>query len=159
MSPIHRIFQITFRLPPIPWGTSAVNNTGYSVCTNRCNIRRCLVTFLSAVTSHQHAVQYSESSVCYNLRLVNDRSFLQSLCSYFPHRLQQLLRIHFRQTSRRLPIVSSASPPAISRSATNVLAFGSSLCPSLLRFRRFSVSEYFMFSVFPGATLIISCYR
>ena len=44
--------------------------TGYSVCTNRCNIRCGYGSFLSMVTSHLLAVPNTESTNCYNLWLV-----------------------------------------------------------------------------------------
>ena len=43
--------------------------TGYSVCTNRCNIRCGYGSFLSMVTSHLLAVPNTESTNCYNLWL------------------------------------------------------------------------------------------
>ena len=43
---------------------------GYSVCTNRCNIRCGYGSFLSMVTSHLLAVPNTESTNCYNLWLV-----------------------------------------------------------------------------------------
>ena len=59
-------------LPSSPCGfdlRSSIALIGYSVCTNRCNIRRGIGSFLSMVTSHLLAVPNTESTNCYNLWL------------------------------------------------------------------------------------------
>ena len=84
--------------------------TGYSVCTNRCNIRCGLGSFLSMVTSHLLAVPNTESTNCYNLWLVCLRH-LQPLAR---HSLCFKSRTPYQPLIFVSGFVSSASPQVLS---------------------------------------------
>jgi hypothetical protein len=118
--------------------------TGYSVCTNRCNIRCGLGSFLSMVTSHLLAVPNTESTNCYNLWLVCLRH-LQPLAR---HSLSFHLGLRIN-----LRLLSPASFPRLRHKF--FLNSGSSLRLLDFYFGRPSSDLEVIASVFLGASLII----
>ena len=69
-SPNLTLFDSGLLTPPCDIVLQFDSRIGYSVCTNRCNIRCGSGSLLSMVTSHLLAVPNTESTNCYNLWLV-----------------------------------------------------------------------------------------